>query len=266
MRAVKPYIISKSYIRERNLRILYVSIGVIILSGGIIGSLSMKDFIKNTDTTVSVPQVSYQVSKESASPSKAESPSIATEKFISTSVQDTTSPTVISVSPVSGSTGVAINSIITATFSEAMDASTINPSTFTIRNGGINVDGIVSYRGMTAAFTPLNRLLSSTVYTATITTGIKDLAGNAIAFNFVWSFTTVSVPTTSKPPAVASKPKEEGSQQTSMLTSIYPENGMSNWTAILLSFRLLKVEIVFQVVLCMAMLKSIYQEKLIMIK
>jgi len=48
----------------------------------------------------------------------------------------------------------------------------------------------VSYSGMTASFTPSNVLAASTTYNATITTGAKDLAGNALAADVVWEFTT----------------------------------------------------------------------------
>lgn len=41
-------------------------------------------------------------------------------------------------------------------------------------------------------FTPINALASATLFTATITTGAKDLAGNALATNASWSFTTGS--------------------------------------------------------------------------
>jgi len=48
----------------------------------------------------------------------------------------------------------------------------------------------VTYSGTTATFTPTNVLAASTVYTATMTTGAKTLAGNSLAANTVWSFTT----------------------------------------------------------------------------
>ncbi|MBI5874561.1 MAG: Ig-like domain-containing protein [Deltaproteobacteria bacterium] len=96
-----------------------------------------------------------------------------------------------STSPSSGATGVAINTAITATFSETMDASTITSSTFTV-NG---ISGTVSYSGATASFTPSSSLGYSTTYTATITTGVKDMAGNAMASAYSWSFTTGAAPT-----------------------------------------------------------------------
>jgi hypothetical protein len=58
--------------------------------------------------------------------------------------------------------------------------------------GTNEVSGIVNYSGVMATFTPTNILAAETVYTATITNGAKDLAGNTLAANKVWSFTTVS--------------------------------------------------------------------------
>jgi hypothetical protein len=85
---------------------------------------------------------------------------------------------------------VAINQIITATFSEAMDPSTVSTTTFTLNQGTTPVAGTVSYTGVTATFTPAGNLAPLTTYTATITTGAMDLAGNALAADFSWSFTT----------------------------------------------------------------------------
>jgi len=107
--------------------------------------------------------------------------------FTTGSIPDTTPPLVISTSPV---VAVPVNSNISATFSEAMDPSTITTSTFTLKQGTTPVSGLVSYAGLTATFNPASDLASNTTYTATITTGAKDLAGNALAVNFVWSFTT----------------------------------------------------------------------------
>lgn len=99
-------------------------------------------------------------------------------------------PTVTSTNPVNNVTGVSRNSDITFTFSEAMDPSTINNSTFTLKQGSTNVSGTVTYSGTTAKFTPTVALLSATTYTATITTGAKNLAGKGLAGNSVWTFTT----------------------------------------------------------------------------
>ena len=71
-----------------------------------------------------------------------------------------------------------------------MDASTITTTTFTVKAGSTAVPGTVSYSGTTATFTPTDNLAYSTPYTATVTTGAKNLAGNALASNYVWNFST----------------------------------------------------------------------------
>jgi hypothetical protein len=101
-----------------------------------------------------------------------------------------TPPTVSSTDPVDAATGVPLNQKIAATFSKTMDASTFTSATFTLKQGTTSVSGFVSYSGVTAIFAPASNLAPSTVYTATITTGATDLAGNALANNFVWSFAT----------------------------------------------------------------------------
>jgi hypothetical protein len=103
---------------------------------------------------------------------------------------DTTPPTVISILPANAAIDVANNSALTATFSKALDPSTITNVTFTLMQGTTPVTGTVTYAGVTATFTPTANLAASTVYTATITTGVKDLAGNALAANYSWSFTS----------------------------------------------------------------------------
>ena len=109
----------------------------------------------------------------------------------SSATPDTTPPTVSSTNHANNATNVAVNSAVTATFSEAMSAATITTATFALNNGAT---GTVTYTGTTATFTPTGNLAYSTAYTATITTGAKDNAGNAMAADYTWSFTTDSPP------------------------------------------------------------------------
>ena len=107
----------------------------------------------------------------------------------------TGAPTVVSTVPTIGATGVPVNTVVSATFSEAMNPATINAATFTLTGpGAMPVIGTVTFAGTTATFTPTTALASGTLYTATITTGAKDLTGAALAANFVWTFTTVPAP------------------------------------------------------------------------
>src|SRR5581483_2709690 len=99
-------------------------------------------------------------------------------------------PAVISTIPTNTATGVAINGNIAATFNEVMDLSTLGNASFMLKQGTTNVSGAVTYAGVTAVFNPANNLKPNTLYTATITTGVRDLTENKLATNYVWSFTT----------------------------------------------------------------------------
>ena len=114
-----------------------------------------------------------------------------------TSTTPQTALAVNSVTPASGSTGVAVTAPVTATFNEVMNGTTVNSSTFTLKSaGGTAVTGNVSYSAgsSTAVFTPASPLAYNTVYTATITTGVQNPAGTALGANDTWSFTTATGP------------------------------------------------------------------------
>ena len=119
---------------------------------------------------------------------------------------DLTPPTVASTSPTSGSAGLATTVWVTATFSESMDPATINGNTVQLRDGsGALVAATVTYSvpNGTAILQPTGGLANGTTYTATVKGGsadprVKDLAGNALAANYSWSFTTVAAVSTSE--------------------------------------------------------------------
>ena len=132
---------------------------------------------------------------------------------------DTVAPSVVSTipsfltvvtndpeNPFGSSTNVPVNDAITAYFSEGMDPSTINTTTFTLMQGTTPITGTVTFDGFeTAVFTPAGALSPNTQYTATITTGVACLGGNALPKNFVWSFTT-GAPQTTVPTVVSTFP------------------------------------------------------------
>jgi ice-binding like protein/Big-like domain-containing protein len=103
---------------------------------------------------------------------------------------DSTPPIVISTDPADTATDVAINRNISANFSEAMNVATLNSSTFSVADGSNVVVGTVELVDSTAVFTPENNLATSTLYTATLSTDVTDLAGVALAADEVWTFTT----------------------------------------------------------------------------
>ena len=102
-------------------------------------------------------------------------------------------PTVISTNPINLTTGVVLNKVVTATFSVPMDPATIIGANFTLQRGTISVTGVVTYANSVAYFTPSSNLLPDTEYTATVTTGVKNVPGTAMVNNYVWKFTTKAV-------------------------------------------------------------------------
>ena len=91
-----------------------------------------------------------------------------TWSFTTAAPSDVTAPTIVTVVPANNGTGIAVNSKATATFSEAMNATTITSTTFTLKQGTTNVAGTVTYSGTTATFTPSAALTGNTVYTVSI--------------------------------------------------------------------------------------------------
>ena len=91
---------------------------------------------------------------------------------------------------------MSLNANVSVIFSEAMNASTINTNTITLRDSlGNPVAATVSYNPstFTAVLTPVSPLALSTTYTATVkgtAGGVTDAAGNPLASDLAWSFTT----------------------------------------------------------------------------
>jgi hypothetical protein len=100
---------------------------------------------------------------------------------------DTIPPTVISVTPANGAMNVPVNGALSVKFSEAVNG--ITSSTFTLSPA---VEGTLTWNNASATFTPSASMALNTIYTATITTGVTDLAGNQLANNYSWNFTTQS--------------------------------------------------------------------------
>ena len=99
-------------------------------------------------------------------------------------------PRIIATNPVNAAKNVAINQIISATFSQKMNPATFTASTFKVNNGNENIAGTFTFKGQTVVFTPTAALASNTNYTVLITTAVKNDAGVGIASNYIWTFST----------------------------------------------------------------------------
>jgi hypothetical protein len=132
--------------------------------------------------------------------------------FTTSASTDTTPPTVTATSPASGATGVSATANVTATFSEAMNATSINTTTFVLRDAANNVvSAAVSYNATSriATLNPAPTLVGGATYTATVLggpSGVSDAAGNTLVADKVWSFAILAdatAPTVTKTSPVA---------------------------------------------------------------
>lgn len=118
-------------------------------------------------------------------------------------------PAVVSTNPANTATAIPLNQVITIKFNEKMDPATFTaasvtlqevapvikksllvPNTALAQQGTISIAGKVSFKDSTATFTPSSPLKLSTTYSGRITSTVKDLMGNALPVDYVWSFRT----------------------------------------------------------------------------
>ncbi|HLG60162.1 MAG TPA: chitobiase/beta-hexosaminidase C-terminal domain-containing protein [Vicinamibacterales bacterium] len=116
---------------------------------------------------------------------------------------DVTPPSVTGTTPTSNVRNASLSGSIQAVFSEAINSATLTSTTFVVKDTrNLAVSGSISYDAptMTATFTPGAPLLPTRPYTVTLAGGgsgsrVEDLAGNALASNYSWSFMTTVEPT-----------------------------------------------------------------------
>ena len=117
----------------------------------------------------------------------------------------TSPPAVTAETPAPNAILVATSSTVTATFNEAVTASSVNTTNFVLKtSGGSTVAATVSYNTTThvATLTPSSALVASSTYTATIS-GVTDSGGHKMASAFTWSFTTAGAAVTTAPTVTA---------------------------------------------------------------
>ncbi len=131
---------------------------------------------------------------------------------------DSTPPSVTGTAPAAGATGVPVNSNVAAAFSEGLAPATVSTATVTLAPaGGAPVAATVSLsdRNRTVTIDPAADLAPATTYTATVSNGVTDVAGNGLAAPATWSFTTAGGPGAGAggaippvtPPVKVAKPK-----------------------------------------------------------
>ena len=105
----------------------------------------------------------------------------------------TITPMVSSTDPDNNANNVVLNKVISVNFNMPMKASTINTTTYTLKQGTTPVLGTVSYSGNTAVFVPNTPLTTNTVYTATVAKSVTNLDNTTLIADYTWKFTTGTI-------------------------------------------------------------------------
>jgi hypothetical protein len=103
---------------------------------------------------------------------------------------------VIHINPIDETVGVEVDSRVTATFSNSIRSSTVNPNTFSVKDANGNpVQGRITLtdNNTTIRFNPVPPFNRNSRYTVTITKGIMDISGASLAADKEWHFTTVGI-------------------------------------------------------------------------
>ena len=132
--------------------------------------------------------------------------------FTTAAVADTTPPTIVSITPSNGATGVGPTGQIVITFSKSMNPATLTPTTAGYYNNITLLQNVsrltfnlsVSADNRTVTLSGFN-LPASTVITVVLSNAVQDLSGNALAA-YQSSFTTAATFDTSRPSVENQRP------------------------------------------------------------
>ena len=225
--------------------------GTITYGGSCSSSTTSATTGNNTITLVSLSDGTYSNCTITVTDSAGNASSSLT---MNSFVVDTTSPTVSSTSPSDSASSVSIGSTISVTFSESIDNSSVTANTSnttcseSMQLSSNNFSSCIqmsstpsaSNTNTTFSVTPSDNLSSETSYKTRITTGVKDLAGNALGSTYTTSngFTSadVTAPILSQVTAVSTPTNDNTSSYTfssteaGTITITHPVNNFKSQT------------------------------------
>jgi hypothetical protein len=109
-------------------------------------------------------------------------------------IADSTPPEIVSTIPAKDAVDQSLNPLIAVTFNEPLNPNTVSAATIIVKDAsGLAIDGTIEYLGKVATFTPKTQLTKAAKYSVSVTTGVKDTSGNALAAEYTWSFSTADV-------------------------------------------------------------------------
>lgn len=129
---------------------------------------------------------------------------LAATTFSFTTAAPAVPPTVLGTSPSNGETGVGVKSFISVMFSTSMNKKSVEGA-FSISKGVTCASSAWNEEATTIICTP-SALSYSTIYSVKVAAGVRDSAGNTLASDTTFSFTTAAQPDTTPPTIVAVSP------------------------------------------------------------
>src|SRR6266850_977809 len=126
--------------------------------------------------------------------------------FYTGTASQTAAPSVVSISPADQMNHVPVNANVRLLFSGPIDPLTVTGAAIQLSGGSSQMVGAISFsnNSQTVSFIPQDPLPASTLMTLTVT-GVKDLAGNAVAAQTT-HFTTGTAPAVATPVVVNTNP------------------------------------------------------------
>ncbi len=131
--------------------------------------------------------------------------SFTQRSFTTANAPDTTAPTVISVTPASGTVDVGLNAVVTLTFSESLATSSVSNATFDLFAGTERLFPSVQRSADNRSVMLTNSLPPDALVTVVATSGVTDLSGNPLA-DFTSTFTTAAARDTTLGSVVTQRP------------------------------------------------------------
>ena len=110
---------------------------------------------------------------------------------------DTTRPRVVAVSPAPGAVDVDVNTSLVVTFSESIDLNTVSAETFGLSEyvePAVPLPAKAAPGSSELTFTPAGPMAFSRLFRAVVDSSLADLAGNTLAADYSWTFTTEDSP------------------------------------------------------------------------
>lgn len=103
---------------------------------------------------------------------------------------DTSTPSILFVTPEDGAEGVALEASIRVVFSEEMNPSTFDANAFQIAHDGTALEATIAVSGHIATLIPSVPLAFLRDYQVTVSTDVQDVGGQALTSALAISFTT----------------------------------------------------------------------------